>query len=121
MKTESSGAGAGAGKASGSETPITTITGVQEFHTKLLGNFSTYFNITKNIAKQLKQVKLFDSAKEPELSPAAKRAKAVEAQQEPVGISLPMQLGEQRPVPTNLGGHATTSMQPTCPYLRMAR
>ena len=76
-------------KPSGSETITNTITGLQEFHTRLLGNFLLYFNITKNIVKAMKGYKLFDPVKEEELSPAAKRAKAVEAQERPTGISLP--------------------------------
>ena len=108
-------------KASGSETITNTITGLQEFHAKLLGNFLIYFNITKTIAKAMKGYKLFDPVKEEELSPAAKRAKAVELQERPAGISLPQQLSEQRPVPTILGGgHMIVSTQPTCAYLRTA-
>ena len=60
-------------KASGSEVIVRTITELQEFHRKLLGNALIYFNITKNIVKYMKQVKLFDAPKEPEMSPTAKR------------------------------------------------
>ena len=92
-------------KASGSEVIVRTITELQEFHGKLLGNALLYFNLTKNIAKHMKQVKLFDAPKEPEMSPTAKRAKAAAALAQPVGHSLPVQLAEQRPVLTLGGAH----------------
>ena len=67
-------------KVSGSETITNTITGLQEFHAKLPGNFLTHFTITENITKAMKGSKFSEPVKEEELSPAAKRAKAVEAQ-----------------------------------------
>ena len=91
-------------KASGSESILNAVNGLQEFSTKLLEKCLEFHTITKNIAKQMKQPKLFESSKEESQSPSAKRARAQEALEKPVGVSLPQQLGEARPVPVHLGG-----------------
>ena len=91
-------------KASGSESILNAVNGLQEFSTKLLEKCLEFHTITKNIAKQIQQLKLCESSKEESQSPSAKRARAQEALEKPVGVSLPQQLGEARPGPVHLGG-----------------
>ena len=73
-----------------------------------------YMNLVKNIAKHMKQVKLFSpkETKDEESSPASKRAKAIANLRKPVGVPLPAVLTAPRESPSTLGGqhdHARAS------------
>ena len=91
-------------KASGSEPILNAVNGLQEFSAKLLEKCLELHVITKNIAKMMKQLKLYETNKEESQSPSAKRARAQEALEKPTGVSLPLALAESRPGPVHLGG-----------------